>query len=158
MATFTHGKKTKFYINSAGTTGSVPTVAFTYDLSVFCKDVSFPSKMDTAETSTFGSQTKTYVQGLQDATITTSGSWDGASALLDGTSANSTTFDALIASLIGANTNPTFAYGPVGSATGQVKYSGTVILTDYTIHGAISSLVEFTANFQITGAITRGVF
>lgn len=158
MPTFTHGKKTKLFLNTAGTAGAAPTVASTYNISDNCKEVSFPSTMDTAETSTFGSDVKTYVQGLRGSTISVSGSFEGTTNILDGTSANGKTLDQIFSDLIGAATNPTFAYGPTGSETGKVKYSGTFLLTSYQITGSIGDLVAFSAEFQVSGTITRGVF
>lgn len=164
MPTFTHGKNTRLYI-SDGT--SIPAIAASgavavakvYDLSTYCKEVSFPSKMDTAETSTFGTQVKTYVQGLADRTLATSGSWEGiAAALSDTTAANPTSFDALVSGLIGAAQEVAFAYGPTGNAAGAIKYIGRAILTDYQVMGGIGSLVEFSASFQVTGNVTRGSF
>lgn len=164
MPTFTHGKNTRLYISDGTTTPTIPgtgavSVAKVYDISAFCKEVQFPSKMDTAETSTFGTQVKTYVQGLADRTISTSGSWEGAAAsLTDTTAANATSFDALFSGLIGAAQEVKFVYGPTGSGAGAVKYYGSAILTDYQVMGGIGSLVEFSAQFQVSGNVSRGTF
>lgn len=158
MPTFTHGKKTRLFLNTAGTAGASPTVASTYNISDYCKEVSFPNQMDTAETSTFGSETKTYVQGLRNASFSVSGSFEATTSILDGTGANGKTLDQIFSDLIGAATNPTFAYGPTGSATSAVKYSGAFILTSYQITGSVGDLVSFSAEFQVSGDITRGAF
>jgi hypothetical protein len=162
MPTFTHGKNTKFYLNSAGTalssttTATMLAVAYTYDISAYSKEVTFPRKMDTAETSTFGSTQKTYVQGLSDATISISGSWDSTAGMTDTAAGNSTNFDALLAAMIGATTAPAFNYAPTGNAaSGKIAYYGTVVMTSYQISGSIGDLVGFSAEFQIASGPTR---
>ena len=164
MPTFTHGKATRLYISDGISAPVVPAsgaiaVARIYDVSTYAKDVSFPAKMDTAETSTFGTSTKTYVQGLADRSITFSGSWEGiAAALTDTSAANGVSFDQLMSGLIGAAFPIAYAYGPVGVVAGSVKYYGSGILTDYSVTGSIGSLVEFSAAIQISGAASRGTF
>ena len=164
MPTFSHGKATVLYI-SDGTTapvltasGAVATVKV-YNVSAYAKQVSFPAKIDMAETSTFGSQVKTFVQGLADRSVTFSGAWEGiAAGISDTTTATPTVFDALLSGLIGA-TNPVgIVYGPVGSAAGAVKYVASGFLVDYSIQGGISSLVDYSCAFQISGAPTRTTF
>jgi hypothetical protein len=162
MPTFTHGKATKFYLNTAGTalssttTATMLAVVYTYDISAYSKEVTFPRKMDTAETSTFGSTQKTYVQGLSDTTISISGSWDSTAGMLDTAGGNSTNLDAVLAALIGATTNPSFVYAPTGNAAaGKVGYYGTLIMTSYQVSGSIGDLVGFSAEFQIASGPTR---
>ena len=158
MATFTHGKKTRLFLNTAGTAGATPTVANTYNISDYCKEVSFPSQMDTAETSTFGSEVKTYVQGLRNSSFSVSGSFEATTLILDGTAANGKTLDTIFAEMIGAAVNPSFAYGPTGSTAGKIKYSGNFLLTSYQITGSVGDLVSFSPEFQVSGDIARGAF
>jgi hypothetical protein len=162
MPTFTHGKSTKFYLNTAGTalsstaTATMLAVAFTYDISAYSKEVTFPRKMDTAETSTFGSSQKTYVQGLSDATISISGSWDATAGMLDTSGANSTNLDAILSNMIAATTAPSFNYAPTGNAAaGKIAYHGTVVMTSYQVSGSIGDLVGFSAEFQIASGPLR---
>lgn len=157
MPTFTHGKSSAFLINNNGAAITAVASARTYNLSNILKEISFPGVIDTAETSAFGTQAKSYVVGLQSATISGSGMWDNA-ALLDGTSANSTTADAMLAGLIGAAVNPRFAYGPSGVTTALVRYTGEAILTNYTISGSIGDMVAFTVEMQVTGPVTRSAW
>lgn len=164
MPTFTHGKATRLFISDGTSVPVIPpsgaiAVAKVYNISEYAKEVNFPARMDTAETSTFGTSTKTYVQGLADRTITFSGSWEGiAAALSDSSSANPTSFDALMSGLIGATNPITYAYAPTGIEASAVKYYGSGILTDYTVTGSIGSLVEFSAAIQVSGPAARGTF
>jgi hypothetical protein len=137
MPTFRHGKSTVFKVdNNAGSLT---------DISNTLTDVSFPQSVDTAETSTFGSSAKSYVVGLSDATLSVSGNFDA-------------TVDAHLAAIVGKADSVSFEYGPEGSTAGFVKYTGEALLTSYEKSGAIGDVVTYSAEFQVTGAITRGTY
>ena len=78
------------------------------------------------------------------ATITFSGPW-------------SSTKDARLANIFGS-TGVTFHYGPEGSTTGKVKYSGTGFLRQYEISNPVGGAVTFSAEFKPTSSISRSVF
>jgi hypothetical protein len=136
MATFRHGKNATFKIGSSGTPGTV------VDISTGLTDVTFPRSIETAETTAFGSTAKSYVVGLTDATISISGTFDA-------------TFDAQLAGLAGVDT-VSFEYSPAGTTTGYIKYSGTCVMTSYEVSSTVGDVVKAKADFQVTGAITRG--
>jgi len=137
MPTFRHGKSTVFKVdNNAGTLT---------DISNTLTDVSFPQSVDTAETSAFGASAKSYVVGLSDATLSVSGNFDE-------------TVDAHIAAIVGKTDSVSFEYGPEGSTVTFVKYTGEALLTSYEKSGAIGDVVTYSAEFQVTGAITRGAY
>ena len=137
MPTFRHGKSTVFKVdNNAGTLT---------DISNTLTDVSFPQSVDTAETSAFGASAKSYVVGLTDATLSVSGNFDA-------------TVDAHLAAIVGKADSVSFEYGPEGSTATFVKYTGEALLTSYEKSGAIGDVVTFSAEFQITGAVTRGAY
>lgn len=137
MPTFRHGKSTVFKVDNAA--GSLT------DISNTLTDVSFPQSVDTAETSAFGDSSKTYVVGLKDATISVSGNFDA-------------TVDAHLAGVFGQAASLSFEYGPEGSTSTYVKYTGECILTSYEKSGAIGDVVSYSAEFQVTGAVTRGTY
>jgi hypothetical protein len=137
MPTFRHGKSTVFKVDNSG--GSLT------DISNTLTDVSFPQSVDTAETSTFGSSAKSYVVGLTDSTLSISGNFDA-------------TVDAHLAAVLGQAASLSFEYGPEGSTAGYVKYTGEAYLTSYEKSGAIGDVVSYSAEFQVTGAITRGTY
>lgn len=137
MPTFTHGKATVFKVDNSGGTLT--------DISNVLTDVSFPQTVETAETSSFGSSAKTYVVGLSDATISASGNFDA-------------TVDAHLSGILGQAASVSFEYGPEGLATGDAKYTGECILTSYEKSGAVGDVVTFSAEFQVTGAVTRGTY
>lgn len=137
MPTFRHGKSTVFKVdNNAGSLT---------DISNTLTDVSFPQSVDTAETSAFGSSAKTYIVGLTDGNFSVSGNFDA-------------TVDAHLAAIVGKTDSVSFEYGPEGSTSTYTKYTGECILTSYEKSGAIGDVVTFSAEFQITGAITRGTY
>lgn len=119
------------------------------DLSSFLTDVSFPREVDTEETTTFGKNAKTYKVTLTDSTITIEGKWDGASA---------STPDTVLAGIFGQDATVTFEYGPGGSAASDIKYTGEAILTSYEPSGSVGGVVEFSAEFQCSDTVTRGVW
>jgi len=137
MPTFRHGKSTVFKVDNSGGTLT--------DISNTLTDVSFPQSVDTAETSAFGSSAKSYVVGLTDSTISVSGNWDA-------------TVDAHLAAILGQASSVSFEYGPEGSTSTYVKYSGECYLTSYEKSGAIGDVVTYSAEFQVTGAVTRGTW
>ena len=137
MPTFRHGKSTVFKVDNSG--GSLT------DISNTLTDVSFPRSVDTAETSAFGDSAKTYIVGLRDATVSVSGNYDA-------------TVDAHLAGVLGQAATLSFEYGPEGSTSTFVKYTGECILTSYEKSGAIGDVVTYSAEFQVTGAVTRDVY
>jgi hypothetical protein len=137
MPTFRHGKSTVFKVDNSGGTLT--------DISNTLTDVGFPQSVDTAETSTFGSSAKSYVVGLTDSTLSISGNFDA-------------TVDAHLAAVLGQAATLSFEYGPEGSTAGFVKYTGEAILTSYEKSGAIGDVVSYSAEFQVSGAITRGTY
>ena len=137
MPTFTHGKATVFKVDNSG--GSLT------DISNVLTDVSFPQTIETAETTSFGSNAKTYVVGLSDATISISGNFD-------------TTVDAHLSGVLGQAATLSFEYGPEGSVALDAKYTGECIMTSYEKSGAVGDVVTFSAEFQVTGTVTRGAY
>jgi hypothetical protein len=128
-----HGKDTFFEWDSV-------------DLSPYLNDFSFPQEADTSETSTFGATHKSYVVGLIDATISGSGIWDGTAGAADDTLA------------AGLATSAAFEYraNSAVAGTNNPKYTGTAILTKYEITGSIGDAAAFSAEWQVSGPVTRG--
>ncbi len=132
---FGHGKNTLFKIDDSGGT--------LRDISPYLTDVDFPQSVKTAETTTFGASADTFVAGTKNATISISGLFDP-------------TVDGYLAGILGMT--GTFEYGPQGSTTTNIKYTGECICTAYNVKGAVGGAVQATASFQVTGAITRGTY
>ena len=137
MPTFRHGKSTVFKVDNSGGTLT--------DISNTLTDVTFPQTVETAETTSFGSSAKSYIVGLTDSTVSISGTYDA-------------TVDAHLAAILGQAASVTFEYGPEGSTSTYVKYSGEAYLTSYEKSGSVGDAVKFSAEFQVTGAVTRGTW
>ena len=135
MPTFYHGKSTNFSLDDTGGTSR--------DLSDVLVSVDFPEVVETGETTAFGATFKSYIVGLRDATISVSGIWD---ATVDGY-------------IIGTEpATRTFIFGPAGSTSGYVKYTGECILTNYSVSSPVADVVTFSMDLQCTGGVTRTTF
>ena len=135
MPTFVHGKSTDFELDDTGGTSR--------SLSNVLTSVDFPETIDTAETTAFGATSKSYIVGLRDATISMSGLWD---ATVDGY-------------IIGTEpATRSFIFGPAGSTSSNVKYTGECILTNYSISYPVGDVVTFSLDLQVTGNVTRGTY
>lgn len=121
------------------------------DLTAFCDNVDFSRPQDVAESSTFGTDAKTYIGGMSDGTVSISGKWDETAV---------TGPDAVLTSLFGtvAGAAVEFEFGPEGGDAGMIRYTGNVIMTGYNVTAPIGDVVAFTADFQISGAITTDTF
>jgi hypothetical protein len=134
---FVHGKSTDFRVDNSGGTLT--------DISAYCDSVDFPQTVETAETTTFGDSNKDYIVGLKDSTISFSGKWDSA-------------LDAILAPILGQAASVSFQYGPAGSTVTNVKYTGECFVTSYQVTGSVGDVVTFSAEAQVTGAVTRGTY
>lgn len=137
---FVHGKKSVFKIDDVSGTP--------VDISAYCEEVSLSRDIETAETTTFGNDAKTYITGLTDATISVSGKFDAASA---------SAVDPVFSGILGSASTVSWAYR-VNSASVSAtnpEYQGEGIVTSYEISGSVGDAVTFSAEIQATGAITR---
>lgn len=134
---FVHGRTTDFRIDNSG--------GVLTDISAYCDNVDFPQVVETAETTTFGDASKDYIVGLRDATISIGGKWDAV-------------LDAVLAPILGQAASVSFQYGPAGSTLTNIKYTGECFCTSYQVTGAVGDVVTFSAEFQVTGAVTRGTY
>jgi hypothetical protein len=134
MPTFTHGKEAVFKIDdSAGTLR---------DISDVLNSVSISREADTAEVSVLGTDDKAYISGLRDATISIEGMSD-------------VTTEGYLTGVLGVVTD--FEFYPAGEASGQVKYTGTAILTSFESASELGGAVTVSGEFQVTGGVTRAL-
>jgi predicted secreted protein len=137
---FVHGKKSVFKIdNSAGSLT---------DISAFCEEVSLSRSIETAEVTTFGDDSKEYITGLSDATISISGKFDAGTA---------SAIDPILSGVLGAASTVSWAYRVNSASTSSTnpEYQGEGILTSYEVSGAVGDAVTFSAEIQCSGTITR---
>jgi predicted secreted protein len=135
MPTFRHGKTAVFKIDDSGGT--------LRDISDACNSISFPREAEVLETTSFGSSDR--IVGFKNATISVEGSFDA-------------TYDGYLAGILGQDATVSFEYGPEGSTSTRVKYTGEAILTSYETSAGVGDVVNFSASLQISGAVTRGTY
>ena len=122
------------------------------DISTKGNSIDFPREAEMLETTTFQASDKTFIpSGFKDNKISLQGRYDD-------------TIDAHLSDILGLG-QPTgqtenegfdFEYGPSGTGTGKTKYTGKCYLVKYQTSGTVNGVSPFTAEFQITGAATRG--
>ena len=139
-----HGKNTVFKVDDSGGT--------LRDLSAYCDNVDFPRDQSSGESTGFAptSGSRTYEVGLNGATISIAGKWTSAANAVD----------VVLAGLINptAGASSTFEYGPEGGTSGKIRYTGECFLTQYQSSSPLDGVVTFSAQFQVTGAVTRNTF
>jgi hypothetical protein len=138
---FYHGKGLAFKLDSSG--GTLQT------LTSYVDSVDLDSSVDMGETTTAGAEDKTFVSGQAEHELSISGKWDDTAT---------TGPDAVLSGLVGLETTSTFEFGPAGATAGKVKYTGECFLTGYKRSTPVGGVVTFTADFKITGAVTRTVW
>jgi len=119
------------------------------DLSGFCDSVSMTWGPEMADTSTLGNDGKTYIPGQRDATLSLSGRFD---------STASTGPDAVLGAEVQAEASVAFEFGPEGSGSGAIKFSGSCFVSSYAVSAPVGDVVAFTAELQVTGDVTKGTF
>jgi predicted secreted protein len=134
---FVHGKSSVFKVDNAAGTLT--------DISTYVKDCSLAESIDVPETSTFGSSAKTFLTGLYTGTFSISGLFDP-------------TANTVLSGIVAASESKSIEYGPAGSTAGNPKFTAEAIMTSYSITGDVADAVQFSAEFQITGAVTLGTY
>lgn len=132
---FRHGKNTAVLIGE-------------YDISAFLNEVSSSMSIETADTTTFGTNAKTYVTGQNDGTISTSGLFDGsADAIAD-----------IFEDIIDNDLTPPVTIAPDGGLVIGGKASlAAAKQTSYEISAPVSDVVSLSAEFQVTAGLRQGV-
>lgn len=132
---FAHGKKAVFKLDDSG--GTLRTLTSYLTSAGLARDV------DTAETSTLGTDDKQFLNGLRGASIPLEGNFDA-------------TIDGYLAGLLGGD--PTdWEYYPQGEGSGKVKYSGQAILNSYESNSDIGDAGKISAELTVNGAVTRAI-
>lgn len=140
MPTFVHGKNAVIKIGDS--------TNVLYDLSPITDQADRPRSLGTSEVTHFGSTAKEFIVGLSDSTLAIQGKFDAAIDLKI-----SQTIDALIAGTL-ASVN--YEYYPAGTTTGSPKYSGSFIITTYSVSAPVANAVSIKLDGQCTGPSVRG--
>jgi hypothetical protein len=112
--------------------------------------MSFPQPVDNVEVSVFGTTAKQFVPGLTD------GGQFQISGPLD--VALGTFVSAVKAAQAAGSSTSTLNFSPAGSVAGQIKVSCETYISAYDISVGVGGRVEYSATYQITGAVTNATW
>lgn len=135
MPTFRHGKNTRVFIDA-------------YDFSTYFNDASNSTSVDTAETSAFGTDAKTYITGHSDGTISLSGMFEGTA---------STGTDQYFDSVLGTATKQKVIVANEGHILGGRMVAMQADTTSYEVSSPIGDVVQASAEFQADEGVGHGV-
>ncbi|AVX21595.1 hypothetical protein SAMN02745885_01656 [Carboxydocella sporoproducens DSM 16521] len=122
---FEHGSKAKVYCNG-------------YDLTPCLTSVSVSGELEAVEATTLGSTAKSYVPGLQDATISAEGIHSPAVGEIE----------YVVQAALGAGNESTWCYYPQGDALGARGYGLAAYFTSYEVESPVDDVVSVTAEAQ----------
>lgn len=132
---FRHGKNTAVLVGE-------------YNVSSYLNEVSSSQSIETADTTTFGTAAKTYITGQNDATISFSGLYDGA------TDAIAEIFESIIDSDL---TPPITIAADGGLTVGNKVVLAQAKQTSYEVSAPVSDVVSLSGEFQVTSGMRGGV-
>lgn len=135
---FSHGKSTVVSIDNAA--GSLQ------NLSAYCNESSFPTEVEASEVTVYGNGNKQYIPGLADSTFSCGGPFDPV--------LNTHMNGIRTGQIAGTVESVTIQWSPAGSGSGAPLYSGEGILTSYEPSSSVGDPNSWSAEFQMTGAIT----
>ena len=139
---FFDSKASKFLIDDTGGTQR--------DLSAYVTEVrGLPGPRNLNEVTALGDSGARFIPGLEDVTITLHGIFDNTAT---------TGPDAVLGPLRSHGSAVDFEYGPEGSGSGDVKYSGVCWVLSYELRSRVGSRVEWSAALQVEGTVPRGAF
>jgi hypothetical protein len=131
---FRHGKNTKVLFGA-------------YDLSSYFNEASSATSIETGETTTFGKNSKTYLTGLADGTISLSGLFDG----------DANAVDAVLSATLGTDAGAVITVAPEGLAIGSRLKAGATLSTSYEISSPVADVVSVSGEAQVTGDTSHAV-
>lgn len=117
-----------------------------YDLSSFVNEVTASMSIDTAETSTIGTNEKTYIVGQNDGTVSVSGLFDGGANAIE----------AIYSDIIDNDLTPAITIIYDGGAVGSGATISQGKQTSYEIGIPVGDVVSLNGEFQVTGGLRQG--
>ena len=140
--TFFDSKVSKFLLDDTGGTQR--------DLSAYITEIrGLPGPRALNEVTALGDSGAKFIPGLQDTPFTLTG-------MFDDTATSGP--DAVLGPLRTHTAAVDFEYGPEGSGTGDVKYSGTCWVVSYDLRSRVGRLVEWSVRLQVEDTVARGTF
>lgn len=117
------------------------------DLSAYLNSAQAQTSISTAETTAFGNSAKTYIVGLEDATLSASGMFDGAANAVD----------QILAASLGSDTLAPVLLAPSGIALGSRVILGQSKTTSYQVSSPVGDVVSVSYDAQLDGGSDYGV-
>lgn len=122
------------------------------DVSTYCDSASLDRELEENDTTTFGAgSSRSYIPGFANVSFNVGGPW----------SRESDTFFSAIFTAMRAGTlaSVSFEYGPEGEASGDIKYSGELVMNTYNgANAEIDNPQEWEAEFRVSGTLTTGTY
>jgi len=134
MPTFVHGKGTEVLLDE-------------FDLSSYFNSVDTSRSTDTAETTSFGSTSKSYIVGLTDGTLSLSGMF---AQDADGS-------DEELSAILGATTTPIITVNLQAGTIGNRSVLAKAHQTSYAISSPVADIVTVTADFNASTDATANL-
>jgi len=122
---FVHGSGARVYVNG-------------FDLSAFLKSVSSSHEVEAHDSTTFTATAKTYMPGLEDATLSAEGLFSGAVGATD----------AVLHAALRGRTPVVWNWLPAGDVDGAFGYGLLAVETSYEIESPVDDLVSISAEAQ----------
>ena len=120
------------------------------DLSAYLTEVSgLPGRRTLDAVTSLADTGRRYVPGPDEATIALAGIFDDT---------DDSGPDAVLGAIRSHGSSVAFSYGPGGSETGDIRYSGNCWLEAYELSSRVGDRVKFTASLKVDGAVTRGTY
>lgn len=134
----THGKDSYFALDN--TAGSMT------DISAYCDASDLAQEIEMADVTALGDEGHKNIPGLENSTANVSGHWDSTQADIIGSTTQRK-----------AGTR-TFEYGPAGSGSGAIKYTGEVWISSYSDSSPVGDKVSWSATLMVDGTVTKSTF
>ncbi|MDP6452220.1 MAG: hypothetical protein QF898_02835 [SAR202 cluster bacterium] len=140
--TFFDSSKSRFLIDDTGGTQR--------DLSLYITEISgLPGDRLLRELTGLSDSGAVFLPSVENSRISARG-------LFDDTASSGP--DAVLGPLRAHSSAVDFEYGPEGTASGAVKYSGTCWVRNYELRSKVGRLVAWQASMQVEGTVTRGSY
>lgn len=137
-----HGKGAHFAIDDSG--GTLRNISGDVD-----NTTGLPGARALSEVTSYTDAGERFIPGLEGATFTVSGQWSTTA-----TTGSMTVLNSLRTALNTA----TFNFGPEGTASGAIKYSGECWMENLVTAAAVKDKVPFVATFKMDNGLTVGTF
>lgn len=123
------------------------------DISAYCNKVDAPFTITLGDTTTFGATAETEIPVIKNGDkITFSGLLDPTPHTQLGTIYNNG------GGLTTGNASLSFEYGPMGSTTGNPKFTGECFLSSYKLSTDVKGVVSFDGEITVTAGATSTVY